>query len=232
MEISTITTVLGFIGVIFLLAGAFLILTGSGIIELHIIIVEKSKKTLLAGIILGFFGGGMIFFEQTSPFSFREKTTSRINESTSSTITPEESQILLPQPELNAIQTIHERDFTFNLQGCVHAKDKKVTCTFWITSNDSDKRLAIYSSGGSNSSRIFDNSGYEYYGSHVTLADKSDSKGISTILIADVPVKAIVTFNGVSPEAKFITRFDFGCYDYLKKRIFTIQFRNVPLTKE
>ncbi len=46
-----------FLGILFVLVGGFLILSGSGIVTVHIIIVEKSRKTLIAGIIVALLGG-------------------------------------------------------------------------------------------------------------------------------------------------------------------------------
>lgn len=131
-----------------------------------------------------------------------------------------------PKPEGKAQQTAEAKGFIFQLQGCKRTGES-VTCSFVITSKDQDKDIEVYASYNG-LARIFDEMGNEYKANHAQIADKSSDNYAKSLLVANLPTKATVTFGGISPEANMITLLEFWGY---YGDSFKVQFRNVPFSK-
>lgn len=110
--------------------------------------------------------------------------------------------------------------FTFDLQRC-RLSGTSVLCEFTITNNDRDRRLAI-----NNRTRMFDDFGNESEGRNYQIADKTGVYGVEAALITGVPVKARMTFEGISPQATRMTLFHLQWYS---EGDFVVEYRNIPL---
>ncbi|GAK55591.1 hypothetical protein U27_02425 [Candidatus Vecturithrix granuli] len=121
-----------------------------------------------------------------------------------------------------AQQSVETKGFKFDLQECKRS-GSSVICYFLITSKDQDKTL--YVSGPNYNTRIFDDIGNEYRAIEAQLGNNIDPYNAYNSLVAGIPTKASVKFEGISPQASFIALLDLNCID------FAVQYRNVPFSK-
>jgi TolB-like protein len=111
--------------------------------------------------------------------------------------------------------------FTFELHGC-RLSGTSVVCDFTITNNDRDRRLGI---GGS--TKMFDDFGNEVRPRQIEVADGGRRSNKFATLIAGVPTRARILFDGVSPTATKMTLLYVWVYE--QSGNFPIEYRNVPL---
>ncbi len=126
-------------------------------------------------------------------------------------------------------------DFVFDLLHC-KISDRTVTCTVMITNNADDRDFGI-----DGKTRIYDDFGNEYIPDKMQLANTKVTSSyssllghslspVSKLLISGVPTTAIITILKVKPEVTMITSFKISCR-YGRREIFSVDFRNIPLTK-
>jgi len=214
-------TLLGFLGGMALIVGVFLILTGTGIIKMEKVTVEKSKKTVLIGFILLLIGIGGLWTEISPLFS-----TIFIKENHSQTGSQQKVQSTQETTTLSPLtkeERIRELDgYTFELQECKREMEK-ATCYFQVISHDQDRPLRLHGIY-QHRSRIFDEEGNEYWAVKVQIADKIGENHVDGLLIANLPIKVSISFNNVRREAKMITLMNVLFYTDL-------QYRNIPITE-
>jgi TolB-like protein len=125
-------------------------------------------------------------------------------------------------------------DFTFDLLSC-KISDRTVTITLMITNNADDRKLSIVSD-----TRLYDDLGNEYQAGDVKIANTKaslwsvgSSRGylhyVGKELISGVPTKTIFPFQKVNSKATLATSFKIYCREGRKR--FSVNFRNIPLTK-
>jgi len=120
------------------------------------------------------------------------------------------------------LRTVEADGFVFQLMSSKFS-NKTITFSFVITNPGKDKYLRMYGDG---SSKLFDYEGNEYGAGKVQIADfQRNNSGVKKRLISGIPVKASISFVGMPPKIKGIALLEIYCYD------FTIQFRNLPLSR-
>jgi TolB-like protein/ribosomal protein L31 len=129
-----------------------------------------------------------------------------------------------------ANQNLHRKvdvsGFTFELKN-VSMSGTAVTCEVGITSNDTDREITIEVCEVCHPSTMTDDNGNHHRVGQVRLGNKTTDYFITSLLVAGVPVRAVLRFEGVSPEARNIAllninfRFD--------SRPLTAQFRSISL---
>ncbi len=207
-----------FLGIIFLLTGGILILGGTGIISIYTnFSIEKSKKTLLAGIILVCLGGASLLY--TMP-SLHTANTPEIPHSTE----------LQTETKVVSDFIAQEKGFTFHLQSCQRT-GQNVVCFLEITSNDQDKTFQLYQHGDHWHIRVFDNLGNEYYPNHLQLADKKGSGIVTSFLVANLPTSASFKVEKFSADATTISLLEIVGRHVEARDGVAVQFRNVPLSE-
>jgi len=131
-----------------------------------------------------------------------------------------------PTPQLQSVQEIEGRGFTFALQKCERSGDS-VTFYFIITNNKEERELRILK----NYTRVFDNLGNEYT---VSLGQFGKERYFNTFgyvgsyLVENVPIKASISFDKIASEAEFIKLLEIYVWD---GQDFKVQFRNVQFSK-
>lgn len=128
-------------------------------------------------------------------------------------------------PPAKAQQRVEVKDFIFDLQGC-KLSVQTVTCSLSITNKVDDRVLSFAIVYGT---RIFDDAGNEFVRNEVRLANKqTNASAVDSLLVSSIPVKATLTFEGVSTQPSRIALLEIVCDS---NGGFSIQFRNISLTK-
>lgn len=143
--------------------------------------------------------------------------------------TPRPNSLIPPQQQLEV------KGFTFSLETC-RRTGQRVTCTFFVTSNEQYKKLRIYATSRSSYdrafnigiSRIVDDLGHEYKATHVEFGESSSEDYADKKLPAEVAIKASLKFENVSTQANFLTMLEISTY---YEEDFSVLFRNIPLSK-
>jgi hypothetical protein len=130
------------------------------------------------------------------------------------------SQPQMPKP----IMRVDSNNFTFQLQQ-VKLSGTSLTFYFIVTNNDQDRHFSF------TDPRIIDSSGVEYKANRCQLGNDSSSYWAQNTLVSGVPMKASVSFDGISPDVNFIALFEFDCSESGQGKQFKVQFRNIPITK-
>lgn len=118
------------------------------------------------------------------------------------------------------LQTVEAGGFIFQLMGW-KLSNGIATFSFLITSLEKDKELGMH-----NESKLIDYEGNEYEGSYVRIGSSGHYSYVTNTLIAGIPVKASLTYKGVSKNIKGVALLEINCGGSFK-----VQFRNVPLSK-
>ncbi|MDI6890620.1 MAG: FlgO family outer membrane protein [Thermodesulfovibrionales bacterium] len=132
-----------------------------------------------------------------------------------------------PKPLAKVQQKVEAQGFTFELTKC-KLSGGSVRCEFLVTNNDKDRNLTVYGSYYFSQSRLIDNFGNAYHPVDVYIANIKGGKYAEATLVSGVPTKSGVYFEGVSNEATEIALLEVGC---ATGRHFTVQFRNIPLSR-
>lgn len=131
-------------------------------------------------------------------------------------------------------QSVEAQGFTFALLECKRSGEN-VTCSVLITSNDQDRELRIYGYFERDKTRIIDEFGNEYKPKQIQLGNVYIDSGTSleNVLVAGIPVKAILSFEEVESQAGMIALLEFDCSseNHASKDKFSAQLRNIPLSK-
>lgn len=131
-----------------------------------------------------------------------------------------------------AQQSVEVKGFLFELQSC-KLSGQNVICSLLVTNKKEDRNLRLGDGTLEMFSlmiRIFDDSGREYsLPNEIQLANKK-GRYIESLLVSGVPTKINISFDGVSQDAKSVALFEMKCFCE-SDGYFTVQFRNIPLTK-
>lgn len=136
-----------------------------------------------------------------------------------------------PQPSTSSsdrktISKVDMQEFSFELQGC-RLSGQTVTCYLIVTNKGNDRNLYF---GHNQVTRIFDDTGNEYQVETIRFGNKQMRRSwVHNRLVSGIPVKASLSFEKISPETSKINLLEIGCQQGYHD--FTVQFRNIPLTK-
>jgi hypothetical protein len=131
--------------------------------------------------------------------------------------------------EAKTIQEVNIQNFNFKLIDW-QKKGEGIIFDLIITS-EQDSELILFTERGGTRTRVFDDSGNEYYVSKIQLGNVSTtttSDRVQNLLVTGVPMKAIISFSNFSPQTKIIPLLEICCY---KQGEFSAQFRNIPISK-
>jgi TolB-like protein len=133
--------------------------------------------------------------------------------------------------EVKTIQEVNAQSFNFKLIDW-QKKGEGIYFDIIITS-DQDSWLTLYWFAfgyGRRRARFFDDFGNEYNVSKVQLGNKFTSgvyNSVNNILVTGVPMKAIFSFDNLSPQTKIIPLLEIICE--ANNKYFSVQFRNIPI---
>jgi hypothetical protein len=135
-----------------------------------------------------------------------------------------------PPPPKPRGQTAKSNFFTFELREC-RQSGSSVSCEFVITNNDRDRYFDI----SEYQTLMYDDLGKESEPRSIMVAGKTGYNRIS-LLVSGVPTKAVVRFEGISPEATSISLLTISCRapetsNGMGGEQFKIQFRNISLNR-
>ena len=122
-------------------------------------------------------------------------------------------------------QERQEQDFTFALKGCFRS-GSAIRCELLITNRGADRQLSL---NGASQSRLFDESGNEWSAAQVSLGNQGAFGSVRSLLVAGVPARAELRFDGVAPEARVATLVELSIYGQRETRV---QFRDVPIIEK
>ncbi len=123
-------------------------------------------------------------------------------------------------------QRVESRFYTFELKQC-RLSGTSVICDLVITNNDTDRYLGCDAS----SSSMYDDSGNGTRGTNSQIANAGTYDN-APLLVSGVPVRARITFEGISPQASRITLLKIlyiTASEGRRRENFEVEFRNVPL---
>lgn len=128
-------------------------------------------------------------------------------------------------------KTVHEvnvQSFNFKL---INWKRKGEGIIFdLIITSEQDSWLYLYKYKGDERTRVFDNFGNEYFASKIELGNLYAKYGsVKNKLVAEIPMKSIISFDNFSPQTKIIPLLEIRCY--ANDKFFSTQFRNIPISK-
>lgn len=123
-------------------------------------------------------------------------------------------------PDLRTHQIVQAGALSVGLQGC-KLSGSVLTCETLFTAQE-DLQVSL-----ENGSRTFDEAGNEYTAGKLLLGRRSGAYySLRTDLIAGVPVRAAVTFEGVGSGTRTLTALELHL-----GRLGTVVFRNVPISR-
>jgi len=136
---------------------------------------------------------------------------------------------IAPLKEAKTIQEVNVQSFNFKLINW-QKKGEGIYFEILITS-DQDSWLYLYPNDSrERRTRVFDDFGNEYITSKIQLGNFYSTKyGFQNKLVAGVPMKAIISFDNFSSQAKNITLLEIICH--ANNKLFSVQFRNIPITE-
>lgn len=129
-------------------------------------------------------------------------------------------------------QSVVAERFVFEVKECKKLGDR-ITCELLITNNDRDRPLSIRDRkdyGKLGGTRTIDDLGNVYNDAKGQLGVYSLGRS-ETLLVAGIPIKATIFFDGVASDASKISLLEVDCYteEGGKENFFSVQIRNVPL---
>ncbi len=147
-----------------------------------------------------------------------------------------------PEPGPLVTASKEELRYRFDLLGC-SLSGRAVLCRLTLENLGDDRRIFVskaekgISTGtyGVRGSRIFDEQSSEHIASSIRLANQTSSGklgiGPNAFLISGTRVPLELKFEGVSSEARSITRLFLNCRDPETDSNFTVTFESVPLSR-
>jgi hypothetical protein len=129
--------------------------------------------------------------------------------------------------QLPTSATAEESGYSFILHGCDRS-GSSVTCDLTIENKRDERSLEMSRPRVTPASRLVDDLGNEVVAGNKSLG-RSVGSSVRLSMPKQVPIKASVNFDGVSPDAKVLRLFEVGCVTGPDYKQFAIQFRNVQL---
>jgi hypothetical protein len=129
--------------------------------------------------------------------------------------------------EGKTIQEVNVQSFNFKLISW-QKKGDGIVFDLIITS-EQDSGLKLFGKYYDKITRVFDDFGNEYFASKVQLGYFASSRDVDNTLVAEVPMKVIVSFDNILANTKNLTLLEIKCY--ANGKYFSVQFRNIPISK-
>ena len=131
--------------------------------------------------------------------------------------------------EATTMQEINVQSFNFKLVEW-QKKGEGIIFELLITS-EQDTWLSLYPNHSQERrTRVLDDFGNEYISSKIQFGSFSSTKyRFENKLIAGVPMKAVISFDNISPDTKIITLLEISCN--ANNKFFSAQLRNIPISK-
>jgi curli biogenesis system outer membrane secretion channel CsgG len=126
------------------------------------------------------------------------------------------------------IPAVDAKGITFELKQCRKAGGA-ITCDLLLTSNDRERELWLSTYESTGPSSLFDDAGNEAAVAYVRLGNK-DGEQVHSTLVAGVAVKAMLRFEGISPQAEKIALLKIKGFIAGGPRV-EAEFRNIPIGK-
>ncbi|MBU3916336.1 hypothetical protein KKA14_12445 [bacterium] len=120
---------------------------------------------------------------------------------------------------------VEQDGFLFQINSCERSSSG-VTCNLTITSQGQDRDFGF--AGSYSSSKLYDEFGNVYYGTSYSIANLSDKSYIYHFMIADLPIRASVSFKEVPKDSKMVT---FLSLSTKTKDYKNLNFRNIPISE-
>lgn len=125
-----------------------------------------------------------------------------------------------------------QKRFLFELQRC-ELSGQTAECILHIRNDGKERVLSI-----GEESVLFDDNGNKYTPSRAELANSRSATGndwrwgtmTSSTLLYDIPVRAAITFEDLSPQASGVASLKLKCKDNEEDRWFDVSFTNIPFT--
>lgn len=121
----------------------------------------------------------------------------------------------------------------YDFEGCYLARQGNLECKFQVTSSLVDRFFSIYSTN----STLFDDRGNKYTSTSAVVANiRGDRNGVLNVaIIADIPTKMTVFFQGTSSKLKYISRLRIDVRSTTVETGLSVsaylEFRNVLISK-
>lgn len=134
-----------------------------------------------------------------------------------------------PQKGSTTVQEVNVGGFNFKLIDW-QKKGEGIVFELLVTSEE-DSVLHLFSGSDyyTQKTRLFDDFGHEYFASKVQLGNIVITSSDNNRLVAGVPMKAIISFDNFSSQAKIITLLEIYCNANNKDCI--AQIRDIPISK-
>lgn len=126
---------------------------------------------------------------------------------------------------IKPIFKVESNGFVFDLLSC-RLSSTTIICDFKITNLGKDHEFQM---AADSRTRIIDENGTEVPCSYGQIGRSEGSGWISTLLATDIPIKARVKFDKIDPAINQISLLEIFCAPSYPS--FSVQFRNVPITK-
>jgi len=143
-------------------------------------------------------------------------------------VQPQSEPVVIAVPESDSDITVESDGYVFKLGNCQMSR-RNIKCDLKILSVEHDGSLALYSSNGSYSTKLFDRNGNEYIPSKISMGNKSNQKHITNQYIAGVTAKGSIIFENVDKSTQAIALIDLSYHDYTDRKYKHVKFRNVSL---
>ena len=126
-------------------------------------------------------------------------------------------------------QEVNAQSFNFKLVDW-QKKGEGIIFEILVTS-DQDTWLSLYPNHSQERrTRVLDDFGNEYITSKIQFGSFSSTKyGFDNKLVAEVPMRLIISFDNFSPQTKIIPLLEISCR--LNNKDFSAQLRDIPITE-
>ena len=136
----------------------------------------------------------------------------------------------VPEPDKPQKFVVELYDFIFQVVSC-EMVDRTLIIEFKITNKIDDRELDIHHKYRRPHSRIFDETGNEFFPQTVKFANKTNDGHITHNLVSEIQTAASLIFQKVNKDIKLISLFELGLWAKDNGN-FKVSFRNIPITKK
>lgn len=142
---------------------------------------------------------------------------------------PEPVSVEEPLPESTTPLKLERFDVVYEITSC-EMYENQIVVELMITNLGDDRDVTILG-WGSQRTRMFDDSGNEFFPEKLNFANKSNSSDIKIMLVNNVPTRASLIFRDINKNATKIAKLDLGIW--LKEAdSFRITYRDIPIVKK
>lgn len=168
---------------------------------------------------------GEVFAVASTEVFKDESVMGLLTASSSSKATSDSTSKTESNKDRTSYKKVEAQSFTFELKQQCQKKDTTVICEVFVTNNDSDRHLWLRTRSYPPTVRIVDDAGREYEVESIRFGGDRSS---GTLLVTGVPIKAVLVFDGVSPDLKKVTLLQLFCTIALPGWVgkdFSVQFK-------